>query len=386
LQPELTAPAARPPEGGSPFRPVADAPPARPAAPRFLFIDALRGLAALSVVLFHAWEGRHVDELLAAMPAPARVPFHYGALGVQIFFVLSGFVIAHSMSRDPVDLRYVGRFMLRRSIRLDPPYWVSMALVVLFGLLSTRVIPGKVYALPTFGQIVAHMFYLPNLLRLPLINTIYWTLCLEIQFYLTFSLLMLLVVRLRRRGAGGWLAARAFSLVIVPAAAVADLWAYGAGPFNVLGLFVEQWYLFLAGVLVWAAVTRAEAGAHLVGFALADLAVLALAAIARRNLALGVGVSVAALILAAGRLGGLTTWLRARPFQVLGAISYSLYLTHNPITGAAFRIGYRFTGRSLATEALWLVLVVAVCIAFAWLYHRAIEGPSLSLSRRIRLR
>ena len=58
---------------------------------------------------------------------------------------------------------------------------------------------------------------------------------------------------------------------------------------------------------------------------------------------------------------------------------------HNPITGAAFRAGYRLTGRSVATEALWLVLVVALCLGGAYLFHRLVERPSLTLSHRVRL-
>ncbi|MFP2923886.1 hypothetical protein ACLESO_01465 [Pyxidicoccus sp. 3LG] len=71
--------------------------------------------------------------------------------------------------------------------------------------------------------------------------------------------------------------------------------------------------------------------------------------------------------------------------QQLGAISYSLYLTHNTVTGALFRVGYRLTGRSPAWEAVWFVLSVGACIGFAWVFHRLIEAPSLALSKRIRL-
>jgi peptidoglycan/LPS O-acetylase OafA/YrhL len=350
-------------------------------SPRFLFIDALRGLAAMSVVLFHLSEGRHITSFLDLLPAPARAVFHHGDLGVQIFFVLSGFVIAHSMARESVDGRYVGRFMLRRSIRLDPPYWASMILVVALSLISARAMPGKVYTLPTVGQVVAHLFYAPNLLGMPLINPIYWTLCIEIQFYVSFALLMLLVTRLRRTLPPG----TAFSVVMIPAALFADLWAFRVEPLHVPGLFLEQWHLFMVGVLLWNAVVGAATRRN-VEIAAVSIGVLVLAAIAHRDLALAVGCGAATLIFLAGRWGKLTTWLGGRAWQVLGALSYSLYLTHNPITGAAFRIGFRLTGRSTATEALWLLPVVGLCVAFAWVFNRLIEGPSLALSHRIRLR
>src|SRR5262245_16766245 len=96
------------------------------AAPRFLYIDALRGIAALLVVWSHIDMGNHTRELLDRMPAVPRWIVEHGFVGVAIFFVLSGFVIAHSVERNEVTWRYLGRFMLRRSIRLDPPYWISM--------------------------------------------------------------------------------------------------------------------------------------------------------------------------------------------------------------------------------------------------------------------
>jgi peptidoglycan/LPS O-acetylase OafA/YrhL len=361
--------------------PITAVPPAPRRGERFVFIDALRGLAALTVVLFHSKEGRHIDALSQLFPAPLLAIFHHGDLGVQVFFVLSGFVIAHSMARDQVTPGYVGRFLLRRSLRIDPPYWASMVLVVALGLLSARSVPGKVYHVPGVGQVVAHIFYLPKLLGIPLINLVYWTLCLEIQFYLVFALLMLLVTWLRKRMTNQ----RAFPAVIVPAAIFSNLWVWGVQPFDVRGLFLSHWYLFLAGVLVWYAVTNPKdrlaqwlSATNLVSFMLAIMIY--------RGLALEVGTAATLSILVAGRLGKLTTWFGARPLQFLGAISYSLYLIHNPITGALFRIGYRLTGQSVKWEAFWLSAVVSFCVLFAWLFYRMIEIPSLRLSHRIRLK
>jgi peptidoglycan/LPS O-acetylase OafA/YrhL len=92
-----------------------------PIGGRFKFVDALRGIAAVSVVLFHLKEGKHIPNLYALMPKWLQTLFDHGVLGVSIFFVLSGFVIAHSLYKQHVTLRLAGRFMLRRSIRLDPP-------------------------------------------------------------------------------------------------------------------------------------------------------------------------------------------------------------------------------------------------------------------------
>jgi peptidoglycan/LPS O-acetylase OafA/YrhL len=348
---------------------------------RFVFIDALRGLAALAVVLFHAKEGHHIDGLLAVLPGVAVAPFARGDLGVQVFFVLSGFVIAHSMARQEVTPRYVGRFLLRRSLRLDPPYWASMVLVVVFGLLSARFVPGRSFELPGAGRVLAHVLYLQDLLHVPPLATVYWTLCLEIQFYLSFALLMFVATRLRRRLSED----AAFYAVMLPALFVADLWPLGLGPFSAPALFFERWHLFIAGVLVWWAVVARPSDRFARGLALGALGLLAAAAVVRADEALAVGTATAAVIFWSARSGKLGVWLGQRPWQLLGAISYSLYLVHNPLSGAAFRVGYRLTGRSSWLEAIWLLLVVALCLLFSYVFHRVIERPSLELGRRVSL-
>src|ERR1019366_7007946 len=103
---------------------------------RFAFIDALRGLAALSVVLFHAKEGNHTPDMFSLMPGWIAALFDNGNLGVAVFFVLSGFVISHSIYAERVSAPFAGRFMLRRSLRLDPPYWAAIALSLGFAFLS----------------------------------------------------------------------------------------------------------------------------------------------------------------------------------------------------------------------------------------------------------
>jgi len=70
----------------------------------------LRGVAALAVVLCH-------------LRGPLGAVTEYGWLGVQVFFVLSGFVMSQTLARYTVTPRFVGNFILRRSVRLDPVYW-----------------------------------------------------------------------------------------------------------------------------------------------------------------------------------------------------------------------------------------------------------------------
>lgn len=104
----------------------------------------MRGLAALAVVLFHAVEGKHIPLLQAAMPSWCESLIRHGHLGVAVFFVLSGFVISHSLNDIRVTFPVAGRFMVRRSIRLDPPYWAAIVVALAFALISSKVLPGKI--------------------------------------------------------------------------------------------------------------------------------------------------------------------------------------------------------------------------------------------------
>jgi hypothetical protein len=84
---------------------------------RFTLVDALRGFAAFFVMLHHASQNDHVNGLMAQVSAWVPHVLEQGDSGVAVFFVLSGFVISHSVARSRITLPFVGRFMLRRSLR-----------------------------------------------------------------------------------------------------------------------------------------------------------------------------------------------------------------------------------------------------------------------------
>ena len=102
---------------------------------RLAFADGLRGPAAPWVLLFHLSTGHHLDALLAALPAPVdRVLFTRGHGGVAVFFALSGGVLALTAERVALDAAAAGRFVLRRLLRLAPPYVVALLATVALGL------------------------------------------------------------------------------------------------------------------------------------------------------------------------------------------------------------------------------------------------------------
>ena len=160
---------------------------------RFLFADGLRGLAALWVVLFHMEEGKHIPFILQALPDWLdRVLFSYGHLGVPIFLVLSGYVMAWTARKTYMHYKSAALFLMRRLSRLSPPYYFSLMFAILFLALKAFQIKNT-GILPSISSIVAHMFYVEALFDFKYINSVYWTLWIEIQFYLFFVVVLLLI-------------------------------------------------------------------------------------------------------------------------------------------------------------------------------------------------
>lgn len=322
---------------------------------RFAFVDALRGFAALAVVLFHAIEGDHVRSL----PEWLRIIIGHGHLGVAIFFVLSGFVIAHSLRDQRMTLGEAARFMMRRSIRLDPPYWVAIAIAVGFSLLATALIKGRPAEEYTAGQLLAHPLYLQGILGYRNINPVFWTLCYEVQFYLVFAVLLV---------------TRSWALIFA-AFAISLAWPLGLIPI-IRGLFVNLWFGFLLGVGAYYAWTSRKALPWFAVYA----GILLFAALFRHDEFALTCAGTAVLIVAVAKLGyiGSLDW---RWLQYLGTISYSLYLLHNPITGATFRVGYLLTGRTAPTEWVWWITSIAASVLAAMALYYFVERPCIRLSR-----
>lgn len=369
-------------QAARPTPPAAPAPARAAADRRLVLIDALRGIASLWVVLFHAHAAGHIAAVAARLPrAAVAALFEVGWVGVPIFFVLSGYVIALSVGKHRVDGRFVLRFVARRSVRLDPPYWASMAIAVTFALASLRFVPGKHYDPPTLGQVAAHVLYLQELLGIREINEVYWTLCQEIQFYLAFCLLLWAVhAQGSRRGA--------LASVFGPALAIAAAMPLLRPPLPVHGLFLPLWHGFLLGVVAhWVAAGKVG-GRWFVAFGGAIGVALIRAGVEKRGsdaLQAAAFLATAALLLAAALRGRMGRWLGWWPLQWLGKLSYSLYLIHNPVTGAAFRASRRLLPAGALGQLVGLAFALACVLGASWLMWFAIERPSQALARRIAL-
>ncbi len=337
------------------------------ASTKFTLVQALRGFAALWVVLFHAAEGKHLEGIRAATPTWLfDAVFSAGHYGVSIFFALSGFVIAHSLRNADATPRFAGRFVLRRSIRLDPPYWATIALMIGQQMIEAR-IKGSAGPAVSTGQLIAHVFYLQDILGYPQISAVFWTLCFEIQFYLGFMLLLVI-----GRMVGGR-AGAVVRIVMFGAALAGALQMYQGLPG---GVALTMWHAFFVGVAAYWAGQRS-------GMWLVALGILVMAIFVRQSTGDMMSAATAVLLYLAFRTGRITTMASGAPLQWLGMISYSLYLSHNIVAGSAYwAFGKHMLGGVVA-ESVQLVLVTALSLLFAYALWWVVERPAHDFAKRV---
>lgn len=324
---------------------------------RLLTIDALRGIAAVSVMLHH-FVGR-VDLPLSL--------FDWGYVGVGVFFVLSGYVIAMSVGRRQPNFAFLGRFALRRSVRLDVPYWASIAIMLLIGIFGARF--GANVPLEGAGQILAHLPYLQDILGFTPLLSVYWSLCYEIQFYLFLVLLVMLLNKAFGR------LDHPLAMTVVFASILISLLERGFVDIAPRGVALVFWFNFSLGVVTyWVAAGRVpERFLHICGAAVLCVAVW------NSDPFCYAAIATSAVIHGAWKLNRMDV-MSATPFQFFGRISYSLYLFHNIFGWYALSVAQRYVNDWIA-----LVIGIGVAVLSAWISYLILEKPSISLSRRIAL-
>jgi peptidoglycan/LPS O-acetylase OafA/YrhL len=144
-------------------------------------LDLLRFLAAIAVVFFHYAFRGYAKGDMSTMPYPLLAePAKYGYLGVELFFMISGFVILMTASSN--NLR---AFFISRVVRLCPAFWVCCTITFAITLAI-----GQPRYSADFYQYIINMAFLSELMGVPQIDGVYWSLFVEIQFYLMISILL----------------------------------------------------------------------------------------------------------------------------------------------------------------------------------------------------
>ena len=316
-------------------------------------VVVLRGVAAFAVSWFHFTCGN--PKFLEA--GILKTSGQYGWLGVEVFFVISGFVIPYSLTRGGYRVADYGRFLLKRIIRLDPPYIVSLAIIIALLCLSASVSGYRGAPLQlSVKLVVLHLGYVNVLFGYPWLNPVFWTLAIELQYYVLVGLAFPVLA--------------STSWVIRTLAITGMITLAMSVPVE---RFVLHWLpLFWLGVLVF----HLKDGRIGVGAFIAWTGVTAVAVIITHGALVSAVVVATALALAFARLNAVG------PLGFLGNVSYSLYLLHVPIGGRVINLGERLA-HSTATKIIFLVGAVAASLLASWLMFRFVEQPAQQWSARL---
>ena len=335
-------------------------------------LNTLRALAALAVVLFHFLRTPNLIENQTIYGVAG-----FGALGVHVFFVISGIVIPLSLVKGQYSYRKFGRFMWKRALRIEPPYLISIVFFALYGIARTWLgeiyptVGAGTYSIPDTPTIIAHIGYLvpfnwglPYFKDATWLNGAYWTLAVEFQYYLLVAISFPLLFHRKAMVRLSCLLPMILSSTVLfetikgPDSGLVFRWL----PYFVVGIELVQYQMRLIrkgeyaviSLFALAVITWNESAAH----ALAASGVVLIVFLAPE--------------------------FRTKWGDYFGDISYSLYLLHGLL---GWSILNYVAGRDFSTwsRGLAVVVALAVSVVSAHLMFRFVETPSRKASKAVQL-
>lgn len=315
-------------------------------------IHCLRGFAALIVVLFH-----FVCNTFDYVQSESIITvFNYGSQGVQMFFVISGIVIPLYMIKSGYTYSSWHKFMIRRFIRLEPPYLFAIGMVILYWSVR-KFIPSSATEdlMISNRDLLLHIGYMvPFVDGAKWAMGAFWTLSIELQYYILLSLMLPFALK----AIGSRVLFYTFFLLLPFISDRNDLFLHHS-PMFMLGIAYAFWLL------------KKVSGRE---FALVYVAtvVVILIKLPFSNLITG--------LVTIGIVHYLPN-IKPRIWIFLGTISYSLYLTHQIIGSPIIKfLSHRF--RADYQKPLVILFAIAVSVLVAWVVYRLIERPAHRVSRK----
>lgn len=336
-------------------------------------LDYWRGIAILWVMLFHGFgttfsQPLHpVLEVLKAIAAP-------GWLGVHFFFVISGYCIMSSAYRLTLKDGNPWTFLKNRFWRLVPTYWIAFFSAIALNILSSPFNKVSLSALvPTSWQSwIGNILLIQPYLDVPFYVVVYWSLTVEIGFYLIVAGLLFISQKLGRK----------IALILGISTGIASVLIHS--PWAIL----TTWCEFVCGALLFLALlSQAKERTQHRNLALGIILLIGLLSLwMRLNLA-WFSASFALLLYLLYPLDLRLTSIKSLSWlNFMGLMSYSLYLMHVPLQGRVINLGSRFIPtKSLALLGLqilgWIVAITVSYLFYRWVEHPLNQRRLLSQQR-----
>jgi len=334
---------------------------------KLLNIQALRGIAALMIVGFHAL----IYYFAAPNTEPLPIWSYVGASGVDVFFVISGFVMVYVTRAQFGTLANQITFLANRFTRVYPSYWVATLPVIIVCIL----LPQSTVIHLNWRTLFFAFTLFPCEEGFPLLR-VGWTLTHEIYFYAVFSFFLLG----KREHLGRKLFLWAI-FVIVASLTLPARWQ--TIPFvQLVGnpLTLEFIAGCVLGLVIWPNGFKGGVWFFLGGFLLLLIAALNMSQVPdvsgwQRPLEFG----IPSIFIVGGAIAmeGRHQILRWKPIQVFGDASFQIYLWHVTVISAVSRYSLRFSINNFVR----LLLTIVSALVISYLAHRLIEKPLLKFTR-----
>lgn len=271
-------------------------------------LDALRGIAAIIVMLYH-YTFRYFQ--IYELPNTAFFSFSFGHLGVELFFLISGFVIIMSVER----IRNSIEFMKKRCLRLFPAYWV--ALVFSFIITANFGMPSRQV---NWSDAIINLTMLQEFVNIPHVDKVYWSLSVELSFYILVFLSIYIKKDLFVKYS--WIVLAVLSIIV-----------FMKGHKVLDNTFIFKYYhLFYAGSLFYYLKTQLDFDTAIPIKNIVAITALLVSTIAyeyQLHQLIYLKFIILFYIMFFLLIKGYLKYLSNRILLFLGAISYPLYLVHN---------------------------------------------------------
>ncbi|MFU2328098.1 acyltransferase family protein [Pseudomonas sp. NFX98] len=330
-------------------------------------LDLLRFLAAIAVVIFHYAFRGYAGGNMSVMPYPLLAePAKYGYLGVELFFMISGFVILMTASNNTLK-----HFFISRAVRLYPAFWVCCTITFIITLAI-----GQPRYTATFYQYVVNMTLLSDFMSIPSIDGVYWSLFVEIKFYLLISVL-LAFKKIEK--------IETYLVLWLLISAMTEAFSFG----KLRSILITDYSAyFIAGAtfyLIWTeGITKTRLSLLIGSLALACYTAIVFAKLLETiyptqfNLVIICSIItiffMTFYLIATNKTIAIGAW----NWTALGALTYPLYLLHQMIGFMIFNIAYPAVNPHLL---LWGT--TALMIAASYIIHKKAEVPISNLLRKL---
>lgn len=309
----------------------------------------MRAIAALMVLVFHFITHHNSGTDFLISNESVRNWSSFGAQGVEMFYIISGFVMMLSLSRKNYQWPDFGRYIVKRALRILPLYWSTVFATIAISFVLWGVVPD-------FKTLCANLFFLAEAFKdTEWLNLVFGTLGIEVQFYLLLGILFPLIRRnavLKYSVFLAWLVAGYFTIDSYTVLSCAPYFIIGMLLYDLQKRF--QWLdiALFVGIL----------GALFSIRWYDDIAIIA--------------VTVVLMVVIK------PNW---KPLTWIGEFSYSIYLTHGIFGG--WLLFFLTSENYGSMNSPWLILLATVfSLIGAYLFYRIVEKPSIRWSKSVSIK